>query len=191
MTERHQAVTGAYPIPGWSWPAELCSIYDLCKDSRCHVEVGSYCGRSFYAACGSLAHGAMATAVEPFMLQECGQQPSPSWPWSVLRSTLNAIGEIRADLSIEHLQLDSLTAARQWNGPPIHSLYLDGSHHFAELSADMEAWYQHVAPGGVFFGHDYWAATAGVMEAVNDFFGARGLAFDVIRQTRLWVHIKR
>lgn len=190
MIDRNQAVTACYPIPGWCWPVELGAIYDLCKGSRCHVEVGSYCGRSFYAACSSLAERAMATAVEPMMLQDCGQQPSQGWALSVLRATLNAIAEVRPDLKLEHWQTDSLDAANRWNGPSVTSLYLDGCHYQAELTADMEAWYPHVAPGGIMLGHDYWAVTAGVMEAVSEFFGSRDLQFETIPQTRLWVHRK-
>lgn len=189
--DRHQAVTACYQIPGWCWPRELGVIYDVCRLGRCHVEVGSYCGRSLYAACAALDDGAMATAVEPLLLEDCGQQPSPTWVPAVLRSTLNAIGEVRPDLAIDHWQTDSLDAANRWNGPEITSLYLDGSHHQAELSSDLEAWYRHVAKGGVAFGHDYWTVAAGVMEAVQEFFGSRGLQFETIPQTRIWLHRKR
>jgi hypothetical protein len=195
MIDRHTAVTACYSIPGWAWPVELCALYDLCQDSRCHVEVGSYCGRSLYATCGALANHAVVTAVEPMMLGDCGQQPSPTWALSVLRSTLNAIGEVRPDLRLDHWQTDSLDAARRWDvrswdGGGITSLYLDGSHHQAEVTADLEAWYPHVAMGGVIMIHDYWAVTPGVMEAVHQFFGTRGLDFDDIPQTRLAVHKK-
>lgn len=191
MIERHRAVTACYPIPGWCWPQELGAIYDLCRLSTCHVEIGSYCGRSFYAACASLEDKSQATAIEPLLLDDCGEQPAPGWVLASLQATLNAVGAVRPDLRIEHWQTDSLVAANEWKGPPITTLYLDGSHYQAELTADLEAWYPHVASGGWVFGHDYWAVTAGVMEAVQDFFGRRELRFETIPQTRIWKHRKR
>lgn len=60
-------------------------------------------------------------------------------------------------------------------------VYIDARHNYDSVSEDLEHWYGKVRPGGLIAGHDYLDADRAVdsfrvRSAVDDFFGARGLA---------------
>jgi predicted O-methyltransferase YrrM len=55
---------------------------------------------------------------------------------------------------VEH-QGDSVQTGRDWDGPPIGLLFIDGDHRYDAVKADTEAWLPHVAPGGWVCFHDY------------------------------------
>lgn len=178
-------------VPGWMWPRELGAIYDLASGSQRHVEIGSFCGRSLLAAAGAIAEGGHLIAIDPLSFDCYGpgdNLPPVSWVRSVFQATCDLIRERRPDITLEHVALPSLDALRTIRD--VDSLLIDAQHHYAETIAEIEAGYTVLQPGGRIFGHDYWAVWPGVMEAVNEFFGTRGLEFEVIPQTRLWLHRK-
>jgi hypothetical protein len=191
--DRKRAVESCYLIPGWCFPTELGAIYDLVAGSCFHVELGTFCGRSLFVAVASLAEGAKAVAVEPFIF-DCFdpvfQLPSRRWPMAVWGATHAAMREVRPDITVEHWPKPSLDAARICSSK-VDSLYIDANHHYAEVLGDLEAWFPKVKSGGLLIGHDYWAAQPGVIEAVEEFFGTRSLTYEIIPQTRLWFHRKR
>jgi hypothetical protein len=192
QVDRKRAIEACYLIPGWCFPMELGFIYDLVHGSRLHVELGSFCGRSMYAAVAAMAHGARAIAIDPlsYVLPSADfPLPSSHWPVAVWEATRDAMRAVRPDVTIEHVPKTSLDAARDFQ-LTIDSIYHDADHHYAELLGELEAWYPFVRSGGVVFGHDYWARDPGVIEAVHEFFGTRELSFDVLGQTRLWMHRK-
>jgi hypothetical protein len=51
---------------------------------------------------------------------------------------------------------------------PADAIYLDGGHHFEEISGDIAAWRKHVRKGGILAGHDYSPQFPGVMRAVDE-----------------------
>lgn len=52
-------------------------------------------------------------------------------------------------------------------------IYVDGSHDYEDVSADINAYWPLVRPGGLMFGDDYCPKWPGVMLAVDDFAGPR------------------
>lgn len=190
--ERQRAIDSCFVIPGWCFPRELGAIYDLVCGSRLHVELGSFCGRSMYVAVAALAKGGKAIAVDPMKFEYPNADPpvpSADWPAAVWQATCAAMKQIRTDVSVEHIAKPSLDVAREFR-LTIDSIYHDADHHYAEVLGELEAWYPMVRGGGMVLGHDYWARDPGVMEAVHEFFGTRGLTFEVVSQTRLWMHRK-
>ncbi len=73
----------------------------------------------------------------------------------------------------------SLIAARwfAWKGARAEMIYLDASHDFEDVLADMKAYWPLVAPGGVMFGDDFdhWKD---VQDAVIDFTAENSLELD-------------
>lgn len=176
--QRSEAIKRAFAIPGQCWPRELATLYDLCKGSTCHVEIGSYCGRSLFTSAMSLAHGAKLFAVDPLLpLDSVHLMPSESWWENVLSITLQTIREHRPDLQVRWFRCGSLEAAREIDGIP-DTVYIDGNHNYAEVCADIGAW----SHAKKLFGHDYWSKDPGVMDAVNELCEE----FVIVPDTRIW-----
>lgn len=70
-------------------------------------------------------------------------------------------------------------------------LYLDGSHAYADVAADLAAWWPLVAPGGILFGDDF--AFPGVNAAVMEFASAKPAGFRSLtfRDGNFWIMRKR
>jgi hypothetical protein len=189
MLDQHTAVTQSYAIPGQCWPAELCWLHGAFRKSKAHAEIGVYCGRSLFATCCGLPDGATVHAVDPGPdapeFPTSFPVPSRTWSDEVLDATLRAIEKSASGLIVTRHPLTSLDAARLLHsqGVRLDSVYIDASHHYAEVMADIGAWRPLVRPGGIIAGHDYWPAHVGVMDAVNEVFG-RG--FEVVKGTRIW-----
>jgi cephalosporin hydroxylase len=190
MLDQRNAVIRSYQIPGQCWPSELCWLYDTFSRSRSHAEVGVYCGRSLFASAAGMQPGAVIRAVDVGSVAPDFDStffpPSAEWCDDVLAATLRAIGEAAPGVAVPWVRLSSLDAARllQSQGVTLDSVYIDASHHYADVMADIAAWRPLVKTGGIIAGHDYWTANVGVMDAVNESFGT---AFEVAPGTRIWV----
>lgn len=184
-----KAIIAAYQIPGWCYPTELAIIKDLVKQSKLHIEIGSYCGKSLYATGHGITKNARIIAVDPCKFEYLAFMdfyvPSDTWIKNTLHETIKAILQNRPDIKIDHWEMSSLTAAIQCREQKISptSVYIDGDHNYAEVTTDIYAWYSLLEPGGIIFGHDYWPRDAGVMDAVNEIFEDRFVVFD---RSRIW-----
>lgn len=69
----------------------------------------------------------------------------------------------------------SVNAAEQFEDDSIDLVYIDGDHNYESVSADIEAWYPKVKPGGIISGHDYIEKNVkrnivfGIIPAVTEF----------------------
>jgi hypothetical protein len=192
-------VEEAFLIPGWCWPRELGAIEHLVKNnqSMCHVEIGSFCGKSLYAACTGIKPSATVFAVDPCRDSShihCKDEshihtPSNEWVKATLTSTITAIKSKRPSLDITHLEYSSLAASLiiKDNNLSPDSIYIDGDHNYAEVCADILTWYKLLKPGGLLMGHDFWAANPGVIDAVQELLVG---SFKVVENTRIWYTFK-
>lgn len=68
---------------------------------------------------------------------------------------------------------NSVYAARRlphWLTNRIDFVYIDASHDYASVQADLDVWWDVLRPGGLFAGHDYEKKEfLGVYQAVNEF----------------------
>lgn len=176
--QRAEAIKRAYAIPGQCWPIELATLYNLCRDSTFHVEVGSYCGRSLFTSAMALAKNAKLYAVDPLIsLDSIHLMPSETWWENVLSITIQTIREYRPDLQVRWLRCGSLDAAREITDIP-DTVFIDGDHNYPAVLADIGSW----GHARKLFGHDYWAQHTGVMEAVNELCEK----FVIVPGTRIW-----
>lgn len=60
----------------------------------------------------------------------------------------------RADAQAILHQVDSVTAATQWDDGELDGVFIDGAHDYESVKADIVAWRGKVKPGGFFGGHD-------------------------------------
>jgi predicted O-methyltransferase YrrM len=184
MLDRHTAVIRSYPIPGQTWPAELCWLYDNLKDSKSHAEIGVYCGRSLFASCVGMENATiLAVDVEDTFLDSV-EFPSAAWAASVRTATIAAIHGANDLVRVSTDLRGSLSAARGAFASRMRfdSVFIDGVHNYEQVSADILEWRPLLKPGGLLCGHDYSVAFPGVMDAVNELCDG----FAVAPGTRIW-----
>jgi len=181
--DRHQAVSRSYLIPGMMWPQELCWLYDTFSRSSSHVEVGSFCGRSLYASTMGMRPGSTVVAIEPF-LGLGDAVPSVSWWRSVFISTLREIE--RHEIHMRLIEQANPDAATLLGSDRFETIFIDGSHEYADVLNDIESMLPLLLPGGIIAGHDYSPAHPGVQDAVNELLPK----FSVEPGTRIWRWIK-
>jgi hypothetical protein len=75
----------------------------------------------------------------------------------------------------------SVEAAQRIPDRSLDFVYIDARHDYDSVLEDLEAWFPKVRPGGLMAGHDYAdgvfrQSVFGVKSAVDQFFGARGIA---------------
>lgn len=179
----------AYLIPGWCYPRELDALHRLVKGSECHVEIGSFCGKSLYASCLALDPQATVFAVDRCTYDNIFTPnlyvPDSQWVKKVLDATIESIQLKQPHMKITHLVGDSMEAAYHIQKLDIrpNTVYIDGDHNYAEVHSDIMNWYSLLAPGGRIIGHDFWAANPGVIDAVEELFDGK---FSVESETRIW-----
>jgi predicted O-methyltransferase YrrM len=84
--------------------------------------------------------------------------------------------------------LDSLTAATMYEDESLDFVFIDASHDYISVKNDIIAWLPKVKKGGVLSGDDYLHKHGGVVQAVNEIFGAGPEK----KRTygRIWLHDK-
>jgi hypothetical protein len=86
-----------------------------------------------------------------------------------------------------HLRGTSQQAANVLN-IDIDFAYLDGDHSHDGVRQDLALWYPKVRVGGVIGGHDYGNKDfPGVRQAVDEFFGPRGIKVNTPGECVWWV----
>jgi predicted O-methyltransferase YrrM len=127
------------------------------------VEVGVYRGRSvFFLAveAENAKKGIEVYAVDRYQ-----------WPENSLRD-IDALRK-RYGLS-DRLRLfvgDSVTASRAFKDDSVDFVFLDAGHDYADVKADIAAWWPKLKSGGIMAGHDYDEKNfPGVVQAVNERF---------------------
>lgn len=74
---------------------------------------------------------------------------------------------------VEVMRTTSLEASREFADESIDFVFVDASHRYEDVLADLETWAPKVRPGGVIAGHDFhWK---GVNRAVREFTSSEGL----------------
>jgi len=70
---------------------------------------------------------------------------------------------------INPIKMASLEASKLYEDNSIDFLFIDASHDYENVLADIKTWYPKVKTGGIISGHDYsWGP--GVRQAVDEFF---------------------
>jgi hypothetical protein len=209
-TNKNEVITAAHMIPGWCYLHELALIYELVKDSKFHVEIGTFCGKATFVAGLAMENGSRIVGVDAMnfgWIQDADphfrlpyiagdhEDESVSWTEDVFDLTCKAIKLHNPDTDISLIREPSVRAAIELRDEEIDTIYIDGNHSFDGVCFDIESWYPALKPGGIMFGHDYCPSHIDVMEAVNFNFGGDEAAkypggFRVQGDTRIWIHIK-
>lgn len=95
--------------------------------------------------------------------------------------------DIQADPQVEGTyfhQGNSIVLGKEWQGPKINVLFIDGDHTMWGCHNDIEAWYPNMAENGVILFHDCDESSPGVVQAVAEF-------VDTHRGIKSWQLFKR
>jgi predicted O-methyltransferase YrrM len=161
-------------VEGWMTDdqgAQLARMAASVPDGQAIVEVGSHRGRSTIVLALSKGPGVRLLAVDPF--------DDPHWgggPESLSHFERNLDRAGVAD-RVEFFRGFGEQAAREWSGPAVGLLYLDGAHDYRTVSRELQLWIPHLAPAAVLLCHDAFSSH-GVTRAVLRRLGpSRGFAY--------------
>jgi predicted O-methyltransferase YrrM len=159
-------ISHALTVEGWMSTSELEYLAGLAEKSHCIMELGSWRGRSSSALAANTKGLVVCTdtwqgSVEHHQMLE-GKPTSGLW-FAFQQNTS------RYD-NIWPLHANSLAAARIISRGPMRFdlIFIDASHDYESVKADIQAWLPLLAPGGHICGHDFmrWGVKNAVRQLV-------------------------
>jgi predicted O-methyltransferase YrrM len=145
-------ISHALTVEGWMAREELEYLASLAKKSKCIAEIGSWKGRSTSALAANTPGVVVCTDTWRGSVEH---QPELQG-----RPASGVFYAFRENVSrypnVWPLLANSLTASRILSHSPLRfdMIFIDASHDFESVKADLEAWLPLLAPGGVACGHD-------------------------------------
>jgi hypothetical protein len=105
-------------------------------------------------------------SVDPWAKEERGGPDD--YPYHLMLMALNVLRPFGLRSVI--MRMDSTEAAQVFAAGSLDFVYVDGSHRYEQVQADICAWYPKVRPGGILAGHDYDPTNphSGVTRAVRE-----------------------
>ncbi len=153
---------------GWMIPEELTYLAHAASKSVVIAEIGSYSGRSTLALAVNAPPGAIVYACDHWQGSVDQQEALKMMPsgWLFDDFTYN----LRGITNVWPLAVNSLQAAR-WmatQGKTFDLIFIDASHDFESVKADIMAWKPLLKDGGILAGHNYGdPPNPGVKQAVD------------------------
>jgi predicted O-methyltransferase YrrM len=161
----------AIEIFGWMTAEELDWLSEKAAYHQRIVEIGCWAGRSTRALAERTSgevyavdtwNGLGAAGEQQTIHQKLLQGKSDDW----------LLGEFKANTAdlknIHILQMTSLEAARKLAGQKFDMVFIDASHDYGNVKADILAWRPLLSAGGLLCGHDYVQSWPDVGRAVDE-----------------------
>jgi predicted O-methyltransferase YrrM len=140
---------------------------DNARDGQHFVEIGVYKGRSAAYMAVELANRGLRIqfdAIDHFK----GSAEHGDLSDTLYRECVQNLAPVRDFVNL--IKMDSLSAAKLYEDNSLDFVFVDGSHDYTSVLADLNAWYPKVKKSGLFAGDDYQAEFwPEVIQAVNDF----------------------
>jgi len=144
-------------IPGLTSKAELDYLCDIASGVSSWTEIGTQCGRSFYAIALHLPQGALIQVID----NELGtiQKANQSFLTTYIQLT-----QMRPDLRVSMHRMQSRHCADVACKTDV--VFIDGNHTKEHVASDIEIW---SSKAKILLGHDYgYSKYPGVKEAVDE-----------------------
>ena len=158
----------ALNIQGWMREEALIYLAHMAEKSSSIAEIGSWKGRSTVAMAENTqgivyAIDTWEGSDDPPHRIELAQHPSG---WLVEEFSRN----VAHLTNVIPCQMTSLCAAKHFlqTGEKFDFIFIDASHDYENVHADILAWRELLTPNGVFAGHDYAEWAPGVVRAVGE-----------------------
>lgn len=188
LTRARAVTTGYMNDPELEWLADQAS-----RHSRI-VEVGSWTGRSTLALIDNTP--GTVTAVDTWEgsangdLTDILEARGKHWAWEEFKK--NTFGSA----NLVRLDMESVRAAGMYErlGVQFDMIFIDASHDYESVKADILAWMGRVEEGGLLCGHDYTTTRehcAGVVKAVDELLPDRQLMTPNDGEHSIWWVILR
>jgi len=175
-------------IEGWVGDnATYRMALDRAQDGQHFVELGVYKGRSAAFMAIELANRNLKVqfdAIDDFR-GLAGEGHLSESLYAQCVHNLKSVSEY-----VNLIRMTSLEAVNLYKDASLDFIFVDGSHDYDSVTADLLAWYPKVKPGGLFTGDDYQSDWPGVIAAVNDFAHANQLRVVAIPTTYHWMLVK-
>jgi len=170
-------------IPGWF---DYQDVYDQAVDEAANfetfVEIGVGFGRSI-AYLAEAANYRVTKRPRIYGVDPCiddWDSDRPTWganhakwarelggPYTSLVRTMWKHTPLALE-SVNILRCRSVQAARMFDPKTVWFAFIDGSHHYEDVAADLAAWEPLIKPGGILAGHDHTDGFPGVLRAVAE-----------------------
>ena len=167
-----------YKMHGWHLhEAQVKDLFSR-KDIRTVIEVGSWLGKWTIQIAKMLPEGGVIYAVDHWKgsveHHNAGSLESTFLP-KLFEQFLSNVIQSKVRDKVMPVRMNSLAAAKLFREQGITAdlIYIDASHDYRSVLADITAWYPLVAEGGTFSGDDW--NLGDVPRAVTDFAKRRGL----------------
>jgi len=180
-----------YQTIGENWftyPQLYSGVVKYFPDNSIFVEVGSWRGRSsVYMGVEIVNSGKdqMLVCVDTWEGSEENQGHKILENNGLYKDFLKNIGPVE-DVrpgTLLAMRMTSIDASEYVDDGSLDFVFIDASHDYDNVIADIRAWYPKVKEGGVIAGHDYpdWP---GVKKAVEEYFGKK----DIVAKYKCWIH---
>jgi len=108
-----------------------------------------------------------------------------NWLYKTFLENIQPVNHI-----INPIRTTSLKAASLYMDRSLDFVFIDASHDYENVLADIKAWYPKIKKGGFIAGHDYTINFPGVVEAVKDFFMGELQNTNIQIEDDCWMHRK-
>jgi hypothetical protein len=150
-------------IQGWMNDDSLSWLVNKASEMDSIVEIGCWKGRSTHAlltGCKGIVY-----AVDHFMGSQDTKDPAQMFEKGICEEFLKNVGMFQ---NLKLLKMSSEEASKLFEPKSVDMVFLDGSHTYEDVKADLESWI--MIPRKLICGHDYWG-WEGVRKAADEKFG--------------------
>jgi predicted O-methyltransferase YrrM len=178
-------INNAIQISGWMAYVELEWLATQAEKHTRILEVGSWMGRSTRALADNTR--GVVHAVDPWSIEQqthpdlvAAQKGKPKdWLFNQFCENMKDFNVLDPlNRKVIPVRMTSLEAANAFKQAPddnspfeFDMIFIDGSHDYEDVRADIEAWLPLLSDGGLICGHDY-GQYEGVTQAVDELLGA-------------------
>lgn len=173
-------------IPGWyDWHEWAKQTIAALSDGAVYVEVGCFLGKSTCDIARLIQQSGkkiVLHAVDKFETED----PALGAPGKFAKKfelNLKAAGVRKL---VRMWKKPSLEAAQQFAETSLDVVFLDADHSYEAVSADIQAWWPKLKPGGLLAGHDIHTYDS-VWRAVQDEARRLGVKVTVVAEQNIWV----
>ncbi len=177
--DKARVIELAVKIDGWQDTDELGWLYDRAGElppESTWVEVGCWKGRSFFATAMGLTPRCFIIGFDtwkgnPGSVSHWEVDLSASWVWGHFKLCCELVNALRREDRIQaYWSRHKSTEAPELLGSSPHAVFLDADHRYDPFKADILAWRERLAPGGLLCGHDFCddPDLEGVQQAVRE-----------------------